>query len=67
MGTTPDNRKPVDWKAIEAKRHEPALVQLSSHISSGTANGLGGASLVQLSEDIAVDEQEMSEKSDIET
>ena len=56
MGTTPDNRKPVDWKAIEAKRQEPVLVQLNSHISTGTANGLRGASLVQLSEDIAVDE-----------
>ena len=67
MGTTPDNRKPVDWKAIEAKRQEPVLVQLNSLISTGTANGLRGASLVQLSEDIAVDEQEMTEKSDIET
>ena len=55
-------QKPVDWKAVEAKRHNTRLAQLGSSTETANAQVAGprDVKLVQLSEDIVLDEGESS-------
>lgn len=55
-------QQPLDWKAVEAKRHNTRLAQISSstEVANAQVAGPRDVKFVQLSEDIVLDEGESS-------
>lgn len=61
--------KPVDWKAVEAKRRDTVLAQLGSTTQTGNTKVAvpRDVQLVQLSEDVVIDEQESGQELEAQT